>query len=58
VVTEVDSEALTLDFNLRDAIADNAPGDVVTLTVIRAGESQQIEVTLGQPEQFGANEQG
>lgn len=58
VVTEVDGEALTLDFNLRDAIADNAPGDVLTLTVVRAGESQEIAVTLGQPEQFGMTEQG
>lgn len=58
VVTEVDGEALTVDFNLREAIADNQPGDVVTLTVVRDGESQEIAVTLGQPEQFGMTEQG
>jgi S1-C subfamily serine protease len=52
VVTAVDGEALTLDFTLRDAVANKVPGDVIALSVVRGDETLEIEVTLGQPEQF------
>lgn len=52
VVTAVDGEALSLTFSLRDAVAGKQPGDVITLSVARGEETLEIEVALGQPEQF------
>jgi S1-C subfamily serine protease len=52
VITAVDGETLTQDFELGAAIGRYQVGDTVTLDVLREGESIQIEVTLGQPEQF------
>lgn len=53
IVTAVDGETLTRDLTLRDAIATKNAGDEITLTVLRDGETQEITVTLGEPQQFG-----
>ncbi|HEU5424913.1 MAG TPA: trypsin-like peptidase domain-containing protein [Nitrolancea sp.] len=48
VVTEVDGKALQTDSSFAEAIESHGVGDVITLTVLRDGQSQQIPVTLGQ----------
>jgi S1-C subfamily serine protease len=50
LITAVDGKELTAPNSLRDAISAHQPGDSVTLTVSRAGESEelQIEATLGE----------
>ncbi|HET7034810.1 MAG TPA: trypsin-like peptidase domain-containing protein [Thermomicrobiaceae bacterium] len=48
VVTEVDGKPLTTDSSFAEAIESHDVGDVITLTVLRDGQSQQIPVTLGQ----------
>jgi membrane-associated protease RseP (regulator of RpoE activity) len=50
VVTAVNGEPVDVERTLRDRLFAYEPYDVVTLDVIRDGETQQIEVTLGQPE--------
>ena len=50
VVTAVNGEPVNEEWTLRDRLAAYEPDDTVTLDVIRVGETQQIEVTLGQPE--------
>jgi len=48
VVTAVDGKAIDQDNQFVDmAILDHKPGDKITLTVERNGQSQDIEVTLG-----------
>lgn len=54
VIVAVNGEALTVTRTLRDVIAANQPGDVVTLEVVRGEETLEIEVTLGLPEQFSS----
>ncbi|MBC7871544.1 MAG: PDZ domain-containing protein [Chitinophagaceae bacterium] len=51
IVTAVNGEVVDAEHTLADRIYAYEPDDVVTLDVLRAGESQQIEVTLGQGEQ-------
>jgi membrane-associated protease RseP (regulator of RpoE activity) len=46
IVTAVDGEAVTVE-TFADSILDNAIGDEVVFTITRAGESQDITVTLG-----------
>lgn len=48
VVTAVNGEPVDQERTLRDRISAYEPGDVVTLTVLRSGESTDIEVTLGE----------
>ncbi len=48
IVTSVNGEPVDQERTLRDRISAYEPGDVVTLTVLRAGESSDIEVTLGE----------
>jgi S1-C subfamily serine protease len=50
VVTAVNGEPVNEEWTLRDRLAAYEPDDTVTLDVLRDGESQQIEVTLGQPQ--------
>lgn len=50
VITAVNGEPVDAERTLRDRLIAYEPGDTVTLDVIRDGETQQIEVTLGQPE--------
>jgi putative serine protease PepD len=47
VVTAVDGEEIASTDDLVATIAELAPGDVVTLTVERDGETQEIDVTIG-----------
>jgi S1-C subfamily serine protease len=46
VVTEVDGDEVTSAENLQRAIDSHKPGDTITLTVSRDGESRTVEVTL------------
>jgi S1-C subfamily serine protease len=58
VVTAVNGETIG-NGNLADSVGSFASGDVVTLTIERDGESQDIDVTLGTaPEIFGRQARG
>jgi len=48
VITAVDGDKVDQERTLRDRMIAYEPGDEVTLTVLRAGASQDIKVTLGQ----------
>lgn len=48
VVTHIDGRQLTTESSLAAIIDSHKPGDRVTLTVIRGGQTQSIEVTLGE----------
>jgi S1-C subfamily serine protease len=50
VVTAVNNEAVDQEHTLRDRLVAYEAGDTITLTVLRSGESQDIEVTLGEPQ--------
>ena len=50
VITAVNGEAVDAEHTLRDRISAYEPGDVVTLTVIRDGDTQELTATLGEPE--------
>jgi S1-C subfamily serine protease len=47
VVTKVDGRAVRRDADLARALDGMAPGDSVTLTVVRDGEPRDVTVTLG-----------
>ena len=47
VVTAIDDRSVTSSTELTAAVRSRTPGDTVTLTVQRGGQSQSIEVTLG-----------
>jgi S1-C subfamily serine protease len=47
VILRVDDREIVSPDDLAEAIATHRPGDVVTLTILRDGERQQVEVTLG-----------
>lgn len=51
VVTAVNGEPVNQEITLRDRLFAYEPDDVVTLTVVRAGETITVEATLGQPMQ-------
>lgn len=48
VITAVDGQELTGETDLPRIISLLNPGDVVTLDVLRDGEAEQVEVTLGE----------
>ncbi len=50
VITKFNGNDLNSDSALAQAIANQQPGDQVTLTVLRNGNTQQMQVTLGQME--------
>jgi putative serine protease PepD len=50
VVTAVDGETIAGGDDLAAAIAAKQPGDTLTLTITRSGETQKVEVTLGSHE--------
>ncbi len=50
IVTAVDGDSVDFEHTLRDRLFAYEPGDVVTLDVLRDGETLQIQVTLGQPQ--------
>jgi putative serine protease PepD len=47
VVTEVDGEGIGSSSDISTAIADNKPGDHVTMKVRRNGQERTLDVTLG-----------
>ncbi|WP_148261226.1 S1C family serine protease [Conexibacter woesei] len=47
VITRLDGRAITQHYDLATAIADRAPGEVVSLEVWRDGERRTVQVTLG-----------
>jgi S1-C subfamily serine protease len=47
VILEVDGRDIVSPDDLAEAIVDHRPGDVVTLTILRDNEQEQVEVTLG-----------
>ena len=47
VVTAVDGETVTTAEQLRGIISGHKPGDKVDLTVVRAGNTRKVHVTLG-----------
>ncbi len=48
IITAVNGEPVDAEQTLRDRLIAYEPDDTITLTVVRAGAEQQIEVTLGQ----------
>jgi len=50
VVTAVNNEPVDEEHTLRDRLVAYEPGDTISLSVMRGGESMEIEVTLGQSE--------
>ena len=46
LITAVDGESVATSADLQTAIAAREPGDTVTLTVERDGESRSVEVEL------------
>jgi S1-C subfamily serine protease len=46
IVTEIDGEPVRRDADLARSLDDRAPGDAVTLTVVRDGAARQVEVQL------------
>ncbi len=58
VITAVDGELVKTSGELQSAVLSKSEGDTVTLTIVRGGKEQQIEVTLAQvPEQSGQSQQ-
>ena len=47
IITAIDGEKITISSELSSKLAKHSSGDVVTLTVIRDGETMKIEVKLG-----------
>jgi putative serine protease PepD len=47
VITKIDGKAVTTATELRAVIAAHKPGDKLTLTVVRGGETKTLDVTLG-----------
>ena len=47
IITAIDGQAIDREHPLDLVLLTHAPGDTVTLTVLRDGASQSIEVTLG-----------
>jgi S1-C subfamily serine protease len=47
VILKVDDHDVVTPDDLAEAVSAHQPGDVVTLTILRDGEQQQVKVTLG-----------
>ncbi|MEO6318703.1 MAG: trypsin-like peptidase domain-containing protein [Acidimicrobiales bacterium] len=47
VIIEIDGEAVAAASAVREVILDKEPGDQVSITIIRAGEEQTLDVELG-----------
>jgi len=48
VIVAVDGDEIVRETDLPELIAQNDPGDTVTLKIIRDGETQSVDVTLGE----------
>ena len=56
VIVAVDDQRLELDSDLAELVSRRRPGDSVTLEIIRGGETEEIEVTLGpRPDRVAQN---
>ncbi len=56
VIVAVDGQRLEHDSDLAELVARRRPGETVTLAIIRDGEAEEIEVTLGpRPERVAQN---
>jgi len=56
VIVAVDDQRLELDSDLAELVSRRRPGDSVTLEIIRDGETEEIEVTLGpRPDRVAQN---
>ncbi len=47
IITQIDGQDLKTDSSLAEIVDTHKPGDVVSLTVNRNGQTQQIKLTLG-----------
>jgi len=47
IVTAIDGTAVTASQDLAEAMLEHAPGDTVTLSVLRSGKEMEVQVTLG-----------
>ena len=47
VITVVDGQAVNASDDLAEHVLKRAPGDTVTLRVVRGGDARDVEVTLG-----------
>ena len=47
VIVAVDGEDIDKATDVRDQILDHEPGDTVEIDIVRQGEEQTLEVTLG-----------
>jgi len=47
IVTAIDGSQITADQDLSEVMLKHAPGDTVTLSILRSGKTIQIDVTLG-----------
>jgi S1-C subfamily serine protease len=47
VITQIDGQDLTGESALAQTVSGHKPGDQITLTVLRGGQSQSVQVTLG-----------
>ncbi|HUZ01570.1 MAG TPA: trypsin-like peptidase domain-containing protein [Thermomicrobiaceae bacterium] len=47
IITQIDGKQLTTDSALAEIVDSHKPGDTVTLTVQRSGQTQSIKITLG-----------
>ncbi|HWO84253.1 MAG TPA: trypsin-like peptidase domain-containing protein [Solirubrobacterales bacterium] len=55
VILQVDGKDIVRPDDLAEAVATRQPGDVVTLTVLRDGKREDVEVTLGKrPDSSGS----
>ena len=48
VIIAIDGDEVTESSDVRDRILDKEPGDTVEITIVREGEEQTVEATLGQ----------
>ncbi len=48
VITAIDGDQVSSMEELAGTIASHSPGDAVTLTVVRDGETSEVSVTLGE----------
>ncbi|MDI3340725.1 MAG: trypsin-like peptidase domain-containing protein [Sphaerobacter sp.] len=47
VITEIDGEPLVNESSLAEIVNRHRPGDTITLTVLRSGQTTQVQATLG-----------
>ncbi|HEY7619885.1 MAG TPA: trypsin-like peptidase domain-containing protein, partial [Solirubrobacteraceae bacterium] len=48
IITKVDDKDIRSDEDLQAAVADNKPGTPVRITLVRAGKTKTVKVTLGE----------